>query len=194
MITNNGLRLMTMSALATNIPNNNTTDINGVMYTTPLGNVLPCQYENYYKKSYIGFPNMHGDGNDIINDTDTTAYAWTQSSPLIFCGTGTTPPTREDIKLENCISDFKKQSTTLSCELGKLHINVVFKNLADHEITINELGLYRIFSQAHDSYQKSSIANNGILIARRVLDEPITVQANETFSINYTIDFTTMTD
>jgi hypothetical protein len=193
MITNNGLRFLTACALGNGIPNNYSSDTNGFLFSSPSGGTINLgSVISTFSKAVKEFPFVHTYGNELINDTDTTQYYFLYYSPIIFCGTGTTPPTREDIKLENCISEFKRQSTSTSCELGKIHINVVFNNPTENEITVNELGLYRTLTQTNSA--KISFADYGILIARRVLNEPIVVQAGETFSINYTIDFTTMTD
>jgi hypothetical protein len=198
MITNNGLRFLTACTMGYELPKNYSSDTNGFLFTSPVGEVINTSTVIPYSFTKItkDFPFVHTYGNELINDTDSTPVANLQHTPIIFCGTGTTQPTREDIKLENCISELKRQSTSTSCELGKIHINVVFNNPTENEITVNELGLYKLLINVSPSTTnlKISFADYGILIARRVLNEPIVVQAGETFSINYTIDFTTMTD
>lgn len=188
MITNNGLRFLTLVFLGKSVPSNYSADENGVMLKTPNGTISKAiaQFGSMITDT---FPLSVTSGISNDDQNTQTGTAFTKVGHLLV-GSGTTAPTRDDYKLENCLTQFEKQSTTESIELGKLTVSCVFRNTGE-ATTINELGYFKPFGTTVTS---ASFDAYSILIMRKVLDTPIQVEAGETFSISYTFDFTTMTD
>lgn len=99
---------------------------------------------------------------------------WTMS-----VGSGTTEPTRDDIRLTNDIPGTIVQIGTLTCDVasnGNLIFTRAFTNISDSDITITELGLYLMDDS--DAF----LAAHKLIPAR-------TVQPNETVTFSYVIEF-----
>jgi hypothetical protein len=107
----------------------------------------------------------------------TSKYApndWTMA-----VGSGTTEPTRDDIRLTNDISGTIVQIGTLTCDAasnGNLIFTRAFTNISDSDVTITELGLYLMDDD--DAF----FAAHKLIPAR-------TVQPNETVTFSYVVEF-----
>lgn len=217
MLTNNGIRMLSLMLMPRPIEPKYDDDMSkeqNIMYYTPISGVLTKEVAysgSNYSKGISFF--IQGSGTYYnqypftITNTSTRAYLiddmeqntapskqdWKDKGYVqLFCGSGDTPPTREDYKLENQIV-FKKESCTASIiSLGKVNIATTMINNTDEDKTIKELCLCRFIGAT--STENATPLNNLIMYARKVLDEPITVQPNEVFTINYTMDFTNMSD
>lgn len=94
-------------------------------------------------------------------------------------GSGTTEPTRDDIRLTNGIPGTIVQVGTLTCDVasnGNLIFTRAFTNISDSDVTITELGLYLM----DDS--------NAFFAAHKLIPAR-TVQPNETVTFSYVIEF-----
>lgn len=109
------------------------------------------------------------------------------SNPKMVLGDGTTAPTKGDYAIENEVTGLTLVSLTLpnnqsaSYNFGEL-IGVfiaigVFSNETNDDITINEIAYYT---------QNSSLVGE-IMLAREVLDSPVTVHPGHTKSFTMTI-------
>ena len=99
---------------------------------------------------------------------------WTMS-----VGSGTTEPTRDDIRLTNGIPGTIVQIGTLTCDVasnGNLIFTRAFTNISDSDVTITELGLYLM--DGADAF----FAAHKLIPAR-------TVQPNETVTFSYVVEF-----
>ena len=121
------------------------------------------------------------------NDQSNTAVSTSFVGPIICVGNGTTNPTREDYKLESCLTDLTIGSHEFSIiGLGKCNISRQFINNTGTDITINEVGLYVKGGSSNSNVQMNSC----FMVARKVLTAPIIIGAGQTATVNYTIDFT----
>ena len=108
----------------------------------------------------------------------------------ISLGTGKTPPTLTDYELaEKCnnlnLSATRIISRELSAENVKILWTITGINSNDKAVTITELGLYKSLTRV--SYSSGNGVINTILLARTLLPNPITVQPQENFLINYEV-------
>lgn len=114
------------------------------------------------------------------------AYKW-----LIYLGTGTTPPAEDDIILENPV--------TFTCPVvpqisrgnnyTTLLITYTFTNNTDTTQTITEIGLC-----ARVNTLTSGTGSPAVLFNRRLLENPITMEAGESKVFTFTIDTTDLSD
>lgn len=95
-------------------------------------------------------------------------------------GTGTTPATVADIKLENVTEDYEIVTQTKDIPLkfssSMINITRVIRNTGNAPLTISEVGLYASYANAF---------TGAIMLAREVI-EPITLQPGEKHS--FTMD------
>lgn len=98
----------------------------------------------------------------------------------IVLGTGTTPATVADIKLENVTEDYEIVTQTKAIPLkfssSMINITRVIQNTGNAPLTISEVGLYASYANAF---------TGAMMLAREVI-EPVTLQPGEKHS--FTMD------
>lgn len=118
------------------------------------------------------------------NDNQVDSNHYFQSNVrggILEVGTGTTPPTEDDYKLENKVDlTLSNQSVILSPP--NLVIVGTFKNNTSEAVTITEVA-YRLLNMDDE------LQDNNDFIVSRDLITPITIPAGERRTIQYTIEF-----
>ena len=123
---------------------------------------------------------------------------------FIILGSGNTNPTIDDYKLENCnlnysISEYKQSYNNLT-QIANVSITIV-PNVDGG--TVSEIGVYTMNTEnSGTSLSNASIITSDTsdyrncccMIARSVLANPITLEANKPYTFTYTIDYGRMTD
>lgn len=135
------------------------------------------------------------------NDKDTTqtpdqCFYDNDGYGLIFLGNGTTAPTYEDVCMESCITDYDRRLVSYSIDRENLVMTISMKFTPTTALTVNEIGWYQPTRKAY-SYQTGAewtISRMITLCARTVLNSPATFEAGKTYTIDYQIDFKTMSD
>lgn len=98
----------------------------------------------------------------------------------LVLGTGTTPATAADVKLENVTEDYEIVTQTKDIPLkfssSMINITRVIRNTGNAPLTISEVGLYASYASAF---------TGAIMLAREVI-EPVTLQPGEKHS--FTMD------
>ena len=124
---------------------------------------------------------------------------------FIILGSGNTNPTIGDYKLKNCNLDYSvseyKQSYNSLTQIADVSITIVPNVDGD---TVSEIGVYTMNTEWEDNtaLSKCSIVTSDTsdyrncccMIARSVLANPITLEANKPYTFTYTIDYGRMTD
>lgn len=134
----------------------------------------------YFGFRYSNFPNS------VQSSVNFSGYSG------IVVGTGTTPPTEDDYILENRITsgltgtDPTKKNDVDSN--GNPYIEFVFtlRNTTETDITVHEIGY------AQNIYASTTLGGTDsnsytLLFDRTVLETPVTVPANGTAAIKYTL-------
>lgn len=139
----------------------------------------------YFSKQVFAPFNLNGVS--LLLDEKTSYY--TAGTHRIGFGTGTTAVTEDDYKLENIITSgielasTNTASTTVTEEDGVLkkiiNYSAVYKNTSGDTLTISEMGLYSGLAYGTSGYYYPT------LIYRHVFDEPIVVEASNTFTIEF---------
>ena len=157
-----------------------------------------------YTSSNDRFPKLNTD-QFKTGYTDKIYITGYSCNAFIILGSGNTSPTIDDYKLENCNLDYSvseyKQSYNSFTQIANVSITIV-PNVDGG--TASEIGVYTMNTQ-EDGYTSSvyaSIATSDTsdytncccMIARSVLDNPITLEANKPYTFTYTIDYGRMTD
>ena len=124
---------------------------------------------------------------------------------FIILGSGNTNPTIDDYKLENCNLDYSvseyKQSYNSLTQIANVSITIV-PNVDGG--TVSEIGVYTMNTEISSdtsldcvsiiTSNTSDYRNCCCMIARSVLSNPITLEANKPYTFTYTIDYGRMTD
>lgn len=135
------------------------------------------------------------------NDKDTTqtpsqCFEDSMGYGLIFLGSGTTAPTYEDVCMESCITDYDRRLVSYSLDRENLVMTISMKFVPTSTLTVNEIGWYQP-PRKSNNYSTGAgwtISRMITLCARTVLDSPATFEAGKTYTIDYQIDFKTMSD
>lgn len=103
----------------------------------------------------------------------------------IVVGSGTTPPTLDDYKLESQITTGLSAivATTLDADNDMIYA-VTITNTSSEDITICEIGMHSYV------YTSNSSSSATCLVERTVLENPITIPASGIGLINYAIKLT----
>ena len=128
-----------------------------------------------------------------------------QCNAFIILGSGSTNPTIDDYKLENCnldysVSEYKQLYNNLT-QIANVSITIVPNTDGN---TVSEIGVYTMNTEENSSTtaKEASIVTSDTadykncccMIARSVLANPITLEANKPYTFTYTIDYGRMTD
>ena len=114
-------------------------------------------------------------------------YGGTYSGgPHVVIGAGDIAPTKEDYDLadSSIMASDKMKSLTQTATWSRVDgtiVTVQWMNNSSSAITIKEMGL--ALKTSNSAYTKSA----NVLLARKVLDTPITVQPNEVYAFTYGI-------
>lgn len=155
-------------------------------YNSTLGTVLGGQAR--YRMALFG---SEPRATNLISDEDGTV---TKSNAGLFmlAGTGSTPPTKEDIKLAalaaltpqslTAISNITAEKISTSCVVTE-----TFGNFTEAPITITELGVYVSLGSIDTS--GSTYKSGYILLARELLAEPVVIEPGALHTFQMTLDF-----
>lgn len=137
--------------------------------------------------------------------TDKIYITGYKCNAFIILGSGNTSPTIDDYKLENCnldysVSEYHQSYDSLS-QIANVSITIVPN--VDSNI-VSEIGVYTMNTESTTdtnadvssivTSDTSEYRNCCCMIARSVLDSPITLEANKPYTFTYTIDYGRMTD
>lgn len=109
-------------------------------------------------------------------------------------GSGTTPPTLDDYKIESIFNN-QQINASLTRRVrgidsnGKpyMELTYIVTNKSNASITVSEVATVTYNIAVCSSYSDTSANNNDILIDRTLLDTPITIPVGDSASIKYRI-------
>lgn len=119
--------------------------------------------------------------------TDSTSGEGYYSNTIaMLVGTGTTSPTKDDYKLEAQVELESRRDICYFNPSGKLVLARDFRNNTEGSVSINELGIYLICCRYSSSASYQLV--NTFLIAREVLESPVTLAVGDSEFFTYTIN------
>ena len=162
-------------------------------------------YADYRLESQADYPSISTSYENTLNlpknDKDTTqtpsqCFSYDYGYGLIFLGNGTTAPTYEDVCMESCITDYDRRLVGYSIDRENLVITISMKFVPTTTLTVSEIGWYQTpyKSSGYNTGEGWTISRMITLCARTVLGSPATFEAGKTYTIDYQIDFKTMSD
>ena len=118
-------------------------------------------------------------GLTLTFNSSTTNFG---SNNWICVGSGTTPPTVDDYKLENALLDLTYQGRVLKYQNNTLIFSGIVTNNTEAPVIINEVGVLLSSS--------SGASTGSALILRTVLQEPVILAVGDsrTFSVAVNLD------
>ena len=121
--------------------------------------------------------------NDIYVPSPFLTYVTFNAYGGILIGTGTTPPTLDDYKMESQIQSGMNASNSRGFdENGNPYTIITLTNATDKAITVGEVGVV-----TSGYYNAGSSGSKHILVDRTVLDTPLTIEPGGVGQITYTI-------
>ena len=115
-----------------------------------------------------------------------------QRTALLILGSGTTPPTEDDYKLENCNLKYKLLNCTNTINFLDSKVSVTLTIQCIEDGIVNEIGLYTF--QKGDTIAFSQNLCRMCMIGRKVLNTPVQIEAGKTYSFTYNVDLMLMND
>ena len=109
---------------------------------------------------------------------------------LICAGTGTTPPTIDDTKLENAILDLSFLGGICTSSESTVTVSTTWQNDTGKALTINEIGLH----ETNNISSTESRMDNApfVILTRSVLEQPIVMQDGDSRTFSIAINFDKM--
>ena len=150
-----------------------------------------------YRRTTTGFDYKISSGNTgTIYSLSGSFYSNTTGSTNInsigyfkgiVLGTGTTPPTYNDFKIETPVesSGYSNNSYSVSADCQQV-LTQSYTNKSSEDITVTELGLFVSDTNANVNYAK-------VLLTRNVIS-PVTIKPNETKTFTIKIDYNKFSD
>ena len=121
------------------------------------------------------------------NDNPAYSQSMNNNVNCIICvGSGTTPPTVDDLRLENAILDLNFLGGIVTGTSNSVTITTTWGNNTGEAKTINELGVHCCVTW--NTGGKYPIA----ILTRSVLEQPVVMQDGESRTFSITIDFDKM--
>lgn len=121
---------------------------------------------------------------NFYNDAGTNAST-SASYKGIILGTGTTPPTYSDYKMENYITGLTYSNQTATWSAPNFILTESATNNTDTSIIVSEVGVFGMLENS-GRYKK-------VLFIRNVI-EPVTIKPNETKTFTVKINFDRFSD
>lgn len=156
--------------------------------------------DNPYLRQIKDYDNLE----DMIKSTDFWIHGTREpyhdnvvlGTGMIILGSGDTPPTPDDYKLDSWIptTELSVQSFDCFCFTGTERLNerigafqATFKNMTNENKTVKEIGLIR---DAYDNKKASSYQSvrTKVLFIRNVLDNPIIIKPGELYTFTLTLN------
>lgn len=103
----------------------------------------------------------------------------------LFVGTGDNAVSSSDYCLNSPIAlEVQAAACTVQGEYNeKIVTSRTFRNNTEAEVTIKEVGLYIFQCKGNPSYKQPHV-----MIGRKVLETPVVIPVNDSYTFNYTID------
>ena len=153
--------------------------------------------------SYCGLAFGYGRKYDNSNNTElmipSSGLASTQAGGItdqttLVVGSGTTPVTDDDYKLDVPITTLTAVSATTSCKTDDTKntlspttftVSTTYRNATEAPVTVNEIGIMIPVGYKYSGSGAIPNALSSCLIYREVLETPVTIEPNQlrTFSI-----------
>lgn len=162
----------------------------GQVTSTKTGNYcgLALGYGRYYPSTNATTTMIPSRGKAV-----TTAQGISAQTTLVV-GSGTTPVTDDDYKLDVPITTLIAVSATTSCKTNDTKntlspttftITTTYRNDTEASVTVNEIGIMIPVGYKYSGSGNSANALSSCLIYREVLETPVTIEPNQlrTFSI-----------
>lgn len=153
--------------------------------------------ENTRRSISSYYPNVKCANGDMYSSVQSSLQSGTQAaSPYVkengacvFVGTGDTEPTYGDYCLANWVSDpevLQYAGSTAVYDIDKTikSITTAYKNVSNSPVVIKEVA----FGHNWCGYYNQNPPNRHVLLARSVLDTPVTIGVGETYAFTYAIE------
>ena len=159
----------------------NTTTYKGVI------KIKNTQNQDRYLMNFIGSSSYYP-----YSASYTMSFGANQASSGVYIGTGDTAVTEDDYKLASVItSGISAGSPAVTFALdgsGNPYLELVYAltNTTSSDITVKEIGFVQ-YLRASSTLNSTSSTSTYALLDRTVLSTPVTVPANDSAAIKYTL-------
>ena len=127
--------------------------------------------------------------NEQVSTQET--YPDGMGSLIMYIGNGTTPPTKDDYTMESCLTAYDRigMITSQNAEAGLVTISYSVRPTED--IQLSEIGIFAT-KNSNGSDRTMAPYKDTLMVCHDVFT-PVTLQANKTTTITYTIDLSKLT-
>lgn len=142
-------------------------------------------------RTIIYFNDAFNDRDNNVNSDTASSYC-TMGAPTMYLGNGTTNPTKDDYTMESCLTNYTVKACNITHNLNDGIIIISFSILPNEDLQLSEIGIFtdelRSNGRSRSMTPKSALA----MVCHDVFT-PVTLPANKTTTITYTIDLSKLT-
>lgn len=144
-----------------------------------------------YTRTSVYDTNRIAATNDINTDTvSTNRYPDGMGTLFMYIGNGTTQPTKDDYTMESCLTDYERTGLIVTSNQNSGIVQVMLTIKPTNDIQMSEIGIFT-----------TPCSNNGVdrntktefVMVCHDIFTPVTLPANKTTTITYTIDLSKLT-
>ena len=129
--------------------------------------------------------------NDINTDTEVTnRYPDGMGTLFMYIGNGTTQPTKDDYTMESCLTDYERTGLIVTSNQNSGIVQVILTAKPTNDIQMSEIG---IFTTPYSSNTFDRNTKAEFVMVCHDTFTPVTLPANRTATITYTIDLSKLT-
>ena len=135
---------------------------------------------------------------DAFNDrdnnvnSDTVSSYCTMGAPTMYLGNGTTNPTKDDYTMESCLTNYTVKACNITHNLNDGIVIISFSILPNEDLQLSEIGIFTDELRS-DGRNRSMAPKSALAMVCHDIFTPVTLPANKTITITYTIDLSKLT-
>ena len=128
-----------------------------------------------------------------VNEQVSTqeAYPDGTGSLIMYIGNGTTPPTKDDYTMESCLTAYDRIGMITSQNFEAGLVTISYSVRPTENIQLSEIGIFAT-KNTNGSDRTMAPYKDTLMVCHDVFT-PVTLQANKTTTITYTIDLSKLT-
>lgn len=137
------------------------------------------------------FDDAFNDRDNNVNSNTVSSYC-TMGAPTMYLGNGTTNPTKDDYTMESCLTNYTVKACNITHNLNDGIVIISFSILPNEDLQLSEIGIFNDEMRA-DGRGRSMAPKSALAMVCHDIFTPVTLPANKTTTITYTIDLSKLT-
>ena len=137
------------------------------------------------------FDDAFNDRDNNVNSNTVSSYC-TMGAPTMYLGNGTINPTKDDYTMESCLTNYTVKACNITHNLNDGIVIISFSILPNEDLQLSEIGIFTDELRS-GGRGRSIVPKSALAMVCHDIFTPVTLPANKTTTITYTIDLSKLT-